>query len=46
MISIKENAVFKEQTFIILNYEFSAVSLREIRRFIISFIFFKILQFI
>ena len=41
MISIAENAVFKAQTFIRTNYEVSAVSLREIRRFIILFNFFQ-----
>ena len=41
MISIAENAVFKAQTFIRTNYEVSAVSLREIRRFIIIFNFFQ-----
>ena len=41
MISIAENAVFEAQTFIRKNYEVSAVSLREIRRFIILFNFFS-----
>ena len=37
MISIAENPVFKAQTFIRINYEVSAVSLREIRRFLFNF---------
>ena len=40
IIKIAENCVFEAQTFIRLNYEVSAFSLREIRRFIILFNFF------
>ena len=40
MIIIAENCICEAQNFIRENYEVSAISLREIRRFIILFQFF------